>query len=191
MSQTIFKSLLEHAYPKENPTIFHPIKNTVCCCCSAVLPEALSKAVGRTWMWWRKATRQNFLQEETRRRHGYEPCHHPATDHRWVIPAYSLQSSLLYCSGDWRCCSRLEWSPLTVSPLCLRIAEGYTGGLPEPDTAAVELSTRLFIRSVGCEEGSGLDRGLSSISIISVLKSLIKGDSILTSFCNYLMGDDP
>ena len=83
-------------------------------------------------------------------------------------------------------------SPLTVSPLCLRIAEGYTGGLPEPDTAAVELSTRLFIRSVGCEEGSGLDRGLTSISIISVLKSLfIKGDSILTSFCNYLMGDDP
>ena len=81
---------------------------------------------------------------------------------------------------------------LTVSPLCLRIAEGYTGGLPEPDTAAVELSTRLFIRSVGCEEGSGLDRGLSSISIISVLKLLfIKGDSILTSFCNYLMGDDP
>ena len=78
-----------------------------------------------------------------------------------------------------------------MSPLCLRIAEGYTGGLPEPDTAAVELSTRLFIRSVGCEEGSGLDRGLSSISIISVLKSLIKGDSLLTSFCNYLMGDDP
>ena len=182
MSQTIFKSLLEHAYPKENHTTYlHPIKNTLP---AAVLPEALSKAVGRTWMWWRKATRQNFLQEETERRHGYGPCRRPATDHRWVIPAYSLQTSLLYCSGDWRCC-RLEWFPLTVSPLCLRIADGYTGGLP--DTAAVELSTRLFI-----EDGSGLDRGLSSISIISVLKLLfIKGDSILTSFCNYLMGDDP
>ena len=72
-----------------------------------------------------------------------------------------------------------------MSPLCLRIADGYTGGLP--DTAAVELSTRLFI-----EDGSGLDRGLSSISIISVLKILfIKGDSILTSFSNYLLGDDP